>query len=317
MSAVVTFVAAPFVRQFMLRQGVVDVPNHRSSHSVPTPRGGGLACVFGVVVALVVAQLLSHRVPWVLIGGAVVLAAVGFADDHGGLSALPRLAAQVAVGALMGHSVGGGWWFLVAMLVVPVSVNGINFMDGINGITSLNIGAWGLTALVVGSSNSLVGLQVIGAVTAGAALGFLPWNAPVAKLFLGDVGSYLLGGLVSAGILLGAAQGAPISLLLAPLLLYVVDTGTVLVKRLVRGDALFEAHREHVYQRLVSNAGLPHIVVSLAVALLSAVITLSWTVHTMLVPLATTAIVCGAYLLAPNLIARQATGAAPSAGGTG
>ena len=301
----------------MLRQGVVDVPNHRSSHSVPTPRGGGLACLTGVAVALVVAQLLSHRVPWVLIGGAVVLAAVGFADDHGGLSAIPRLATQVAVGAVMGHSVGGGWWFLVAMLVVPVSVNGINFMDGINGITSLNIGAWGLTALVVGSSNSLVGLQVIGAVTAGAALGFLPWNAPNAKLFLGDVGSYLLGGLVAAGILLGAAQGAPIPLLLAPLLLYVVDTGTVLVKRFTRGDALFEAHREHVYQRLVSNAGLPHIVVSLAVALLSAVITLSWTVHTMLVPLATTAIVCGAYLLAPKLIARQATGAAPSAGGTG
>lgn len=316
MSAAATFVAAPFVRHFMLRRGVVDVPNQRSSHSVPTPRGGGLACVFGVVVALVVAQVLSHPVPWALIGGAVILAAVGFADDHGGLSAIFRLAAQVAVGAVMGHFVGGGWWFLVAMLVVPVSVNGINFMDGINGITSLNVGAWGLTALVVGSSNSLVGLQVIGAVTAGAALGFLPWNAPNAKLFLGDVGSYLLGGLVAAGILLGAAQGAPIPLLLAPLLLYVVDTGTVLVKRFTRGDALFEAHREHVYQRLVSNAGLPHIVVSLAVALLSAVITLSWTVHTMLVPLATTAIVCGAYLLAPKLIARQATGAAPSAGGT-
>lgn len=317
MSAVVTFVAAPFVRHFMLRRGVMDVPNHRSSHSVPTPSGGGLACVTGVAVALVVAQLLSHRVPWVLIGGAIVLAAVGFADDHGGLSAIPRLATQVAVGAVIGHSVGGGWWFLVAMLVVPASVNGINFMDGINGITSLNVGAWGLTALVVGSSNNLVGLQVIGAVTAGAALGFLPWNAPNAKLFLGDVGSYLLGGLVAAGILLGAAQGAPIPLLLAPLLLYVVDTGTVLVKRVTRGDTLFEAHREHVYQRLVSDAGLPHIVVALAVALLSALITLSWTVHTMLVPLATTAIACVTYLFAPNLMSRQATGASPSAGGTG
>jgi len=184
-SAVATFVAAPFVRRFMLRQGIVDVPNHRSSHSVPTPRSGGLACLAGVVVALVVAQLLSHSVPWVLIGGAVILSAVGFADDHGGLSVIPRLGAQVAVGAVMGYAVGGGWWFLVAILVVAVSVNGINFMDGINGITSLNVGAWGLTALVVGSAHNIGGLEVIGAVVAGAALGFLPWNAPVAKLFLG------------------------------------------------------------------------------------------------------------------------------------
>jgi len=308
-SAVATFFAAPFVRQFMLRQGVVDVPNHRSSHSVPTPRGGGLACLTGVAVALVVAQLLSHRVPWVLIGGAVVLAAVGFADDHGGLSAFFRLAAQVAVGAVMGHSVGGGWWFLVAMLVVPVSVNGINFMDGINGITSLNIGAWGLTALVVGSSHSLVGLQVIGAVTAGAALGFLPWNAPNAKLFLGDVGSYLLGGLVSAGILLGAAQGAPISLLLAPLLLYVVDTGTVLAKRLVRGDALFEAHREHVYQRLVSDAGLPHIVVAILVVGLGVAVTLAWAFLGIALAVAVTVTVVGAYLGSTRLLhARESTG---------
>ena len=311
-SAAVTFVAAPFVRHFMLRRGVVDVPNQRSSHSVPTPRGGGLACVFGVVVALVVAQVLSHPVPWALIGGAVILAAVGFADDQGGLSAFFRLAAQVAVGAVMGHFVGGGWWFLVAMLVVPVSVNGINFMDGINGITSLNVGAWGLTALIVGSSHNLVGVQVIGAVTAGAALGFLPWNAPNAKLFLGDVGSYLLGGLVAAGILLGAAQGAPISLLLAPLLLYVVDTGTVLAKRLVRGDPLFEAHREHVYQRLVSDAGLPHIVVAILVVGLGVAVTLAWAFLGIPLALAVTVTVVGAYLASPAALARSVRSRRPS-----
>ncbi len=289
----------------MLRQGVVDVPNHRSSHSVPTPRGGGLACLTGVAVALVVAQVLAYRVPWVLIGGAVVLAAVGFADDHGGLSAIPRLAAQVAVGALMGHSVGGGWWFLVAMLVVPVSVNGINFMDGINGITSLNVGAWGLTALVVGSSHNLVGLQVIGAVTAGAALGFLPWNAPNAKLFLGDVGSYLFGGLVSAGILLGAAQGAPIPLLLAPLLLYVVDTGTVLVKRVVRRQPIFEAHRQHVYQRLVNHAGWSHTASAALTVGLATTVTVVWALCSLPMSTAFTAVVVTGYLSLPRILARH------------
>jgi UDP-N-acetylmuramyl pentapeptide phosphotransferase/UDP-N-acetylglucosamine-1-phosphate transferase len=303
-SLVVTFAAAPFVRRLMLNHGVVDVPNHRSSHSVPTPLGGGLACLTGVAVALFVAQLLSHEVPWVLIGGAVILAAVGFADDHGGLSAIPRLGAQIAVGAVMGYSVGGGWWFLIAVLVVPVSVNAINFMDGINGITSLSVGLWGLTAVVVGSTHNIGALVVIGAVVAGATVGFLPWNAPLAKLFLGDVGSYLLGGLVSAGILLGVAHGAPIALLIAPLSLYVVDTGTVLVKRLLKGKPLLEAHRDHVYQRLVSRAGMPHIMVACFTVALALVITLAWVPGSAILGVPVTLVVAATYLVSPLIIAR-------------
>jgi len=271
---------------------------------VPTPLGGGLACLTGVAVALFVAQLLSHEVPWVLIGGAVILAAVGFADDHGGLSVIPRLGAQIAVGAVMGYSVGGGWWFLVAVLAVPVSVNGINFMDGINGITSLNVGLWGLTAVVVGSTHNIGALAVIGAVVAGATLGFLPWNAPVAKLFLGDVGSYLLGGLVSAGILLGVAQGAPIALVVAPLSLYVVDTGTVLVKRLMKGEPLLEAHRDHVYQRLVSHAEMSHIMVAGFTVALALVITLAWVPGSALLGVPVTLLVVATYLVSPLTFAR-------------
>ena len=255
-----------------------------------------MACLIGVVLALFVAQLLSHTVPWVLVGGAVILAAVGLADDHGGLSTLPRLGAQVAVGAVMGYSIGGGWWFLLAMLVVPVTVNAVNFMDGINGITSLSVGAWGVTALVVGSTDNIGGLVAIGAVAAGAALGFLPWNAPVARLFLGDVGSYLLGGLVAGGILLGAAQGAPVPLLVAPLLLYVVDTGTVLAKRLARGDSLFVAHREHVYQRLVRDRGLSHLVVASLVVGLGVIVTLAWALLGIPLAVAVSVVVAGTYL---------------------
>jgi UDP-N-acetylmuramyl pentapeptide phosphotransferase/UDP-N-acetylglucosamine-1-phosphate transferase len=288
----------------MLSHGVVDVPNHRSSHSVPTPLGGGLACLTGVAVALFVARLLSQEVPWVLIGGAVILAAVGFADDHGGLSAIPRLGAQIAVGAVMGYSVGGGWWFLVAVLVVAVSVNAINFMDGINGITSLNVGLWGLTALVVGLTHNIGALVVIGSVVAGAALGFLPWNAPVAKLFLGDVGSYLLGGLVSAGILLGVAHGAPIALLVAPLSLYVVDTGTVLMKRLLTGKSLLEAHRDHVYQRLVSHAGMSHIMVAGFTVVLALVITLAWVPRSAILGVPITLVVIATYLVSPLTLER-------------
>jgi len=132
---------------------------------------------------------------------------------------------------LMGSALGGGWWFLAAVLVVPLSVNVVNFMDGINGITSLTIACWGVTALLVGNADRIPTLALIGAVTAGASLGFLPWNAPVARIFLGDVGSYLLGGLVASGTLIGIANGASSALLLAPMTLFAVDTGTVLARR--------------------------------------------------------------------------------------
>ena len=177
-------------------------------------------------------------------------------------------------------------------------------MDGINGITSLNVGLWGLTALVVGLTNDIGDLVVIGAVVAGATLGFLPWNAPVAKLFLGDVGSYLLGGLVSAGILLGVAHGAPIALLVAPLSLYAIDTGSVLVKRLLKGNPLLEAHRDHVYQRLVGRAGISHIMVASFTAALAMVITLAWVPGSALLGVLVTLLVVATYLVSPLTMER-------------
>jgi UDP-N-acetylmuramyl pentapeptide phosphotransferase/UDP-N-acetylglucosamine-1-phosphate transferase len=146
-------------------------------------------------------------------------------------------------------------------------------MDGINGITSLIIICWGITALLVGRAHGLELLSVVGAVSAGSALGFLPWNAPVAKLFLGDVGSYLFGGLVAVGLLLGWIGGVHTVVLIAPLALYLADTGTALTKRALRGDSLVEAHREHIYQRLVREAGLSHLAVAVTVGVTSMCIT--------------------------------------------
>lgn len=266
---------APLVRRLMREHGVVDIPNHRSSHIVPVPRGGGLACLGGVVGALVVAQAQQYDVPWIAVFSAVLLAAIGFADDRFSLSATPRLAAQFGCGAVAGAIIGGIWVALASAIIVPAAVNVVNFMDGINGITSLTITCWGVTAMLVGRADGLQQLSVIGTVTVGSALGFLPWNTPVAKLFLGDVGSYLFGGLVAAGLLLGWIGGARPLLLMAPLAIYLADTITVLVKRAFKGDSLFEAHREHVYQRLVNQLGLSHIIVALIVAILSACITIA------------------------------------------
>jgi UDP-N-acetylmuramyl pentapeptide phosphotransferase/UDP-N-acetylglucosamine-1-phosphate transferase len=149
-SFTVTMTAAPLVLRVLLRRGVLDVPNHRSSHRTPVPRGGGVACLFGVLAGLLVASTLDHDVYWLAMSGAVFLAFVGFLDDRSSIAAAPRLGAQLAAGALIGGTVGGGWWILAGMICIPVAVNVVNFMDGINGITGLNVAAWGFVAMAVG-----------------------------------------------------------------------------------------------------------------------------------------------------------------------
>ncbi|MGO4340869.1 hypothetical protein [Pedococcus sp. 2YAF34] len=312
LSLFVTLGAAPAVRSLLLRGGILDVPNHRSSHVLPTPRGGGLACLLGVVVALASAQALGVRVPWLAAVAAIALGAIGFADDRAGLSPVVRLSGQVAGGLLMGVAAGGGWLLVAGAVITPVVVNIVNFMDGINGITSLSVGVWGATAWLLGVSVGAEPLWVLGAATAGAALGFLPWNAPTARLFLGDVGSYLFGGLVAAGIVVGLETEASPLVLTAPLALYLADTGTVLVRRAARAAPLMEAHCEHAYQRLTSVVRLPHIAVALLVAGMASVVTAAWALLAWEAALLVTAVVCIAFVLSPSVGRGRATDKTPA-----
>jgi UDP-N-acetylmuramyl pentapeptide phosphotransferase/UDP-N-acetylglucosamine-1-phosphate transferase len=188
------------------------------------------------------------------------------------------------------------------MICIPVAVNAVNFMDGINGITSLNIAAWGLVAMAVGNAHSSTSLGVVGAVTAGSTLAFLPWNAPVARLFLGDVGSYLLGALVGIGIILGAKETPSVMVVLAPLSIYLADTGTVLVRRALRGEHLMTAHKRHVYQRLVSEAGMSHSAVAVVTVVLALVITAAWVPGSPFLGAPVTLFVLAGYLLSPAAI---------------
>ena len=266
------------------RSNRVDVPNHRSSHTVPTPRGGGLAIIAGAVTAAAVALAVGGwpADAWVLVAAALALALVGLTDDTRGLGPAPRLLAQVLVGAAAGAAVGGVAGLVVGALVVPAAVNMVNFMDGIDGLCASHAAVGGLGALLAGAALSNDTLSVIGALTAGGALGFLPWNAPRARMFLGDVGSYLLGGLAGLSVTTGLTAGAHawrpevIGCLAGPYVLFAADTATTLVRRHRLGEPLFEAHRGHVYQRLVHGRGLPHWVVSLAMALTAVVVTLAF-----------------------------------------
>lgn len=274
-AGVVALVGTPAVVWLAHRWSLIDEPNHRSSHATPIPRGGGIAIVVAVVVGVVVADGTSDAVIGALVG-AGVLAATGLLDDRFGLPAAPRLLVQLVTPIVVALAVvdRSGWALAVAVVVaavaVPAYVNAFNFMDGINGISGTQAAIAGVFLAAVAHSRDVPNLQIAGLAVCGASLGFLPFNAVRPKIFLGDVGSYFLGFWLAALALLLVDDGAPVVVVVAPFLLYLADTSTVLVRRARRGERLMDAHREHAYQRL-TQAGWSHLAVTLLCAAVSGV----------------------------------------------
>jgi UDP-N-acetylmuramyl pentapeptide phosphotransferase/UDP-N-acetylglucosamine-1-phosphate transferase len=241
-------------------------------------------------------------VPWLILVGALALGLVGFIDDRKGLAAVLRLLAQAAVGAVVGAQAAGVGGALLGAGIFGFTVNVVNFMDGINGMSALSLAVWGVAALAIGTTSHHAALTFVGALVAGGSLGFLPWNMPHAKIFLGDVGSYVLGALVAGGLVLGWRDDTNLPILLAPLAISVSDTLFTLLWRLRRGEPVLEAHRSHVYQRLVAEHRLSHTAVAGIAASGSALITLMWVLICTPGALAGTVVVCATYLASPRLI---------------
>lgn len=238
------------------RRGLLDLPGRRRSHARPTPRGGGL----GPLLAWLAMCSLFAIEPGALVLLAVAaVAAIGLLDDLRGLGVAPRLAvhfgAALALGFALAEGQGGaaGWtWLLVAVLVAPASLNFWNFMDGIDGLIALHSL---FVALVIAATAALAGESGLAIAAAGlgaALLGFLPFNLPRARIFLGDVGSGGLGfALVALALLLAARHPAlawPLALVFcAPW----IDAGLTLGHRMLAGRRWYAPHREHLYQWLV------------------------------------------------------------------
>jgi UDP-N-acetylmuramyl pentapeptide phosphotransferase/UDP-N-acetylglucosamine-1-phosphate transferase len=248
------------------REAVFDVPNERSLHAVPTPRGGGIA-VIGAIAATWIGLFAAGAVPaasLVAVGGMIVLASVSWIDDLRGLSPGLRLlvqfaavAAGVAVlprGAIFQHWLPPGLDAIAAALLWVWFVNLFNFMDGIDGIAAGEAAAVGLgLALLSGGDASAAAPSVA---IAAAALGFLVWNWAPARIFLGDVGSIPLGYAVGFLLLGLAARGEWQAALILPLY-FLADATLTLLRRLLRGERVWQAHREHFYQR-AAQSGLGH-----------------------------------------------------------
>lgn len=304
-----TAIAMPLVISILRGRGVLDIPNHRSSHRDPTPRGAGIACLLGVTAASAVgANLPQVHLALASLVGACVLAvtSTGLIDDLHPLPPLLRLAVQVCAGSVVGALLLGPWGLFLGALMMALSVNAVNFMDGINGISGVTVAVWAGTLWWAGSDGVSPAAAFVGAATLGAALAFLPFNAPRARIFLGDSGSYLFGALIATGLLLAVRDGLPMGLIIAPLLLYAVDVAWTLACRVFRGESLMTAHRDHVYQKLVHGVSLSHSTVTCTLGALSLVLVAVWAWGSTYAAVALTSLIVASYLCLPHLFSRQA-----------
>ncbi len=234
----------------------VDHPNDRSLHQRPTPRCGG----WGIVVTLLLILLPATPGLWPLCAGLLGLACISALDDRGTLSIAFRLAAQiVAVGWTMAWMLAPlAWWNVVVCGLVWIwSINLYNFMDGADGLAgAMTFVGFGCYAIAAAAIDPAVTMASVAA--SGAALGFLRFNRPPAKLFLGDVGSIPLGFLAAAVGILGWHQHDwPFWFPLLVFSPFVADATMTLLRRLFRGEPVWRAHREHYYQRLIQS-GISH-----------------------------------------------------------
>lgn len=330
-------VTLPFVVKPLLRKlGVMDVPNERSSHSQPVLRGLGLAVLLAMAVGFGVAAFgaanpydsLSQAdgFRFLLVVGIATLASgvLGLSEDIGGLSVKARTVALLLIGvsvaALLVWSP-GSWatelplivqllLVFYAILFISSFINVANFMDGLNGISGFHGALAGVTFAVAGFLTDVSWLTAVGAIMGAGFIGFLPWNLTKPGAFLGDVGSYLLGGAIAVTSFAALIAGVPVLATIGPMICYFGDVGVTLVKRVRGGYKWDQPHKEHVYQR-VQQLGYSHVAASGIVAAFSALGCALGLLSCVLAPvwwialLAAGLVLVAVYLKLPDLLPRR------------
>jgi Fuc2NAc and GlcNAc transferase len=281
-AALMAYILTLMLRQYALSRSIIDIPNARSSHSIPTPRGGGVAIVVTFLLAIPLLgffEYISWAWVWSLVPAGAIVAIVGFLDDHGHIAARWRLLGHFtsAIIALLflrglaplniyGYVVDFGiFGFVLAAFYLVWLLNLYNFMDGIDGLASVEAITACLGMCLIYWYVGKVDLIWPALVLALAVSGFLFWNFPPAKIFMGDAGSGFLG--IALGIL--SLQSAWIESQffwswLIVLGVFICDATFTLLRRLMRGDKVYEAHRSHGYQYASRQFG-KHLPVTLAV----------------------------------------------------
>lgn len=281
-AVVLTLVLTGIVRFYALRNSMIDIPNYRSSHKVPTPRGGGIAIVVSFIFSVLVLgylQLIPRELMFSLLGSGGLVAIIGFFDDLGHIAARWRLLAHFSAASWALYWLGGlpdiqvaGFSlefellrnFFAALFLVWM-LNLFNFMDGIDGIAGLEVITVCAGAAVLYYTIGMENRVFLSILLAACTVGFLFWNFPPAKIFMGDAGSGFLG--LVLGLLTINAAWDHQSLFWGWLILlgvFIVDATVTLLRRLARGEKIYEAHRSHAYQNASRQYG-SHKVVTLCV----------------------------------------------------
>ena len=255
------------MKAYAQRANLLDVPNHRSSHDTATPRGGGLSIVVvflaAVITMWIYGALGSDTAIACAVGGGMV-AAIGFADDHRHVASRWRFLVQAAAATLAVTLLGGlpaiQFGTADADLGIPGDVlaivftvwftNAFNFMDGIDGIAASEAAFIAAAALLLSTSGGAAAVASLLAVLAAASLGFLVWNWPPAKIFMGDVGSGFVGFILAVLAIVSGSLGIlPIWCWLILAGVFVVDATVTLLSRVIRGEQWYSPHRNHAYQK--------------------------------------------------------------------
>ena len=297
-------VATPAWTRLLWRLGFVDSPGGRKTHAKKVARGAGPLLLIPFLVAFSVGIISGPG----LMLGILWFSILGFLDDYSPLSSRKKLALQFLGSVLLSCGVVGRFEIaslLLVSAVIVAHVNVANFMDGLNGLATMQAVVVSVLTASVASSLQNLQLATISILLASTSLGFLPWNFPKARIFLGDSGSYLLGSIYGVIFVIVWGEGLPF-MAVAMFAIPFTDTFVTLIRRFLSRENLFEAHSDHFYQRLsqgrfgLGKALLTVIGSSSLCGIVGLWVSLSAEAQPMVGVLAL-CVVCAGYLLAPSL----------------
>jgi len=273
---VASFLLTELIRRYTLKKNLIDTPNERSSHTVPTPRGGGLSIVVIFLISISFVDSLPSDIFMALMGSGSVIAIIGFWDDHDHVPAKWRLLSHFAASfwalyyfggipefQFLDFSLDSGWFGIgVVAFVLVWLLNLFNFMDGIDGIAASEAifvsSAGAFFCWLMGTDTISIILLILAASTAGV----LALNWPPAKIFMGDVGSNFLGLIIGVIAYASILEGASVWIWLILLAVFLVDSGVTLLRRILNGEKWHEAHCSHAYQHAAKKWGHKKVTIS-------------------------------------------------------
>lgn len=282
-----TYIVTGVVRRYSLKNLLIDEPNERSSHTIPTPRGGGLSIaisVLGSIVILMVFNWLPKNIGIAMLGGGCIVTIIGWLDDHSDIPALWRGTSYLIASIWAVYFIGdvekinmgnplviNSGLITSGLIVLSVAwlINLYNFMDGTDGIAAIQTICTGSPAGLIFWTNNQSELAIICLVIVAASLGFLVWNWSPAKIFMGDVSSCLIGFMFGVLAISGEhTSSMHTSIWFILLAVFIWDATFTLLKRLLTGEKWYAAHRSHAYQRL-NQLGVSHSTLALSVLILN------------------------------------------------